>query len=440
MKSLLKFFIYAFAIAWIAINVAAFLFLCHAAGDKNVPFDLFWMYVYITIIFSLTTLLLYGIIVSIMILAVLVEMAAGTKKGGPAGDGEDCKDVGDDGDGGELPGVSVIIPFRNEERNLGALLESLKNQSYKGATEVILVNDQSDDNGADVINEFCQRNDDMSVKIIDLQLSDDVKLTSKQQALDLGVEQSSHPLLAFTDADMILAPNWIEALVSTRISTAAALVFGHTSIINPETRKSLFTLFESYQLEFLFSFAYIFSKLGLTGSCMGNNVLIAKEAYGLCGGQRGVGYSIVEDRALLELVRRKGLLAVPSEPFTVTARTYPAQSKKQFISQMARWARGGLRPGGGLFIAGFLLLAQNIALPVIAASGGITLGGPGLICAANFLLTWIFLALAFKKIGSPAPKWLFPAYYIFMMAETAVFGFLLIFRPKINWKNRKLRA
>jgi cellulose synthase/poly-beta-1,6-N-acetylglucosamine synthase-like glycosyltransferase len=50
-----------------------------------------------------------------------------------------------------LPGVSIIIPFRNEEDNLPALLESLKKQNYTGMMEVIFVNDRSEDNGVGVI-------------------------------------------------------------------------------------------------------------------------------------------------------------------------------------------------------------------------------------------------------------------------------------------------
>jgi len=340
--------------------------------------------------------------------------------------------------GGGLPGVSVVIPFRNEESNLGGLLASLDKQEYGGVIEVILVNDQSEDDGVNVIKRFRQLNDRITIKIIDLQPSGDVKLSSKQQALDLGVAASSHPLAAFTDADMTLAPNWLASLVDSQMSTSAALVFGHTSIDTAPAggKKGLFAALEAYQLEFLFAFAYAFSKLGLTGSCMGNNVLVVKECYLKCGGQGGVGYSIVEDRALLELMRRRGLKTTASEPFTVTAATCPSRTKKQFASQALRWAAGGLRPGGGLFAAGLLLLAQNALFPLSIA--GLMPAAVAVPCAANFLLTWGFLAAAFRKNNSPAPKTLFPLYYAFMLAETVIFAVMMVFRPGIKWKGRKI--
>ena len=420
-------------------------------------------------------LAVYGVVVVVLIIA-LFKKGKGRVDSGING----CID-GDDA----IPGVSVVIPFRNEEDNLGALLESLAKQSYKGRIEVIFVNDQSDDNGVDIIKKFCEVNDGIDIKIIDLYPSTDIKLTSKQQALDLGVETSSHPLIAFTDADMILSPNWIESLVSTQQSTQSALVFGHTAITEKQSEKVLlFTPLESFQLSYLFSFAHTFAKLNLAGSCMGNNVLITKDAYQQCGGQRGVGYTIVEDRALLELMRKKKFKTCAAEPFVVTARTYPSKTKRQFVNQMTRWAAGGLRPGGGLFLAGLLLLTQNVffliaIFSVMAATFflldpcicyrhmGNSLGEalkmaitqqtpmlgrqscpiPGLrilppagiiLTLTNFFLTWIFIALSFHKNRSPAPKWLFPVHYLFMMLETVVFGVMLVLRPKISWKGRKL--
>jgi len=370
--------------------------------------------------------------------------------------------------GGGAPGVSVVIPFRNEERNLSALLASVDGQSYGGAIEVILVNDGSEDGGADVIGKFAPNNKNICINVIDSPQSTDTgaKLTSKQRALDFGVDRSSHRLILFTDADIILEPAWIESMAESHLSTGADMVFGHTAIMRPgiDTNvnigidtdideradggadtlsrriraliRKIFVLMESYQLEYLFSFANAFSKLNLTGSCMGNNILITKEAYAACGGQRGVGYTIVEDRALLALVRKRGFKTAACEPFAVTAWTYPSRSKEQFINQTLRWARGGLRPGGGLFAAGLLLLTQNVLflLSMICVLPPILI----LQCAANFMLTWAFLSLSFRKNGAPVSKILFPAHYIFMTAETAAFLPLMLFKSGVGWKGRKV--
>ena len=392
-------------------------------------------------------LFIYGCAVVAMALALFVRTAP-PEKSSEADANADTND-GQDAVNEDAPGVSVVIPFRNEERNLYALLASLDGQNYGGKIEAILVNDKSADGGADVIRKFAPSNKNLSVNTVDLRTSadTDARLTSKQQALDLGVDNSSHRLILFTDADMVLEPAWVESMVNSHLSTGADMVFGHTAIINIYTDKEcgdtkpgfihrLFTLLESYQLEYLFAFARAFSKLNLMGSCMGNNILITKEAYTACGGQRGIGYTIVEDRALLGIVRKRGFKTAAQEPFTVTARTYPSRSKKQFANQMLRWARGGLRPGGGLFAAGALLLTQNILFLLST----VLVLPPMLMlqCAVNFILTWLFLSISFHKNGSPVSKILFPAYYVFMMLETAVFLPLMVFRRGIEWKDRKV--
>jgi len=127
-----------------------------------------------------------------------------------------------------------------------------------------------------------------------------------------------------------------------------------------------------------------------------------------------------------------------------------------------RWAAGGLRPGGGLFLAGLLFAVQNVvlllsAIGVISAllalllpSGDIiwlltAILSPILIpiaaiIIANFLLTWLFLAITFIKNKSRASKLFYPVYYVFMMLEMAVLGVLFVFkRGKVRWKDRELR-
>ena len=45
----------------------------------------------------------------------------------------------------KVNGISIVIPFRNEEKNIPDLLSSLGKQDYIGPFEIILVNDGSTD-------------------------------------------------------------------------------------------------------------------------------------------------------------------------------------------------------------------------------------------------------------------------------------------------------
>ncbi len=52
--------------------------------------------------------------------------------------------------------VSVLIPARNEEQNIGSLLEDLVNQDYEHL-EIVVYNDQSEDKTAQIVDEYSKR-------------------------------------------------------------------------------------------------------------------------------------------------------------------------------------------------------------------------------------------------------------------------------------------
>ncbi len=60
--------------------------------------------------------------------------------------------------------VSVLIPARNEENNIGNLLSDLQKQDYKNI-EIIVFNDQSTDKTAGIVNSFAES--DKRIKLIE---------------------------------------------------------------------------------------------------------------------------------------------------------------------------------------------------------------------------------------------------------------------------------
>jgi glycosyltransferase involved in cell wall biosynthesis len=55
-----------------------------------------------------------------------------------------------------LPLVSILIPARNEEKNIGSLLTDLHKQDYQNL-EIIVFNDESTDKTAEIVNDFIHR-------------------------------------------------------------------------------------------------------------------------------------------------------------------------------------------------------------------------------------------------------------------------------------------
>jgi len=59
--------------------------------------------------------------------------------------------------------VSVLIPARNEEKNIATILNDLQNQNYHNI-EVIVFNDQSTDRTVEIITEFTKK--DARIKLV----------------------------------------------------------------------------------------------------------------------------------------------------------------------------------------------------------------------------------------------------------------------------------
>src|SRR5690606_31394854 len=102
---------------------------------------------------------------------------------------------------------SVIIPARNEEKNIGALLKSLREQTYSpDLFEVIVVDDHSTDQTAAVVGGF------EGVKLV--QLKEDQINSYKKKAIETGIAAATGEWIVCTDADCIAGPDWLQSIAS----------------------------------------------------------------------------------------------------------------------------------------------------------------------------------------------------------------------------------
>jgi len=258
---------------------------------------------------------------------------------------------------------SIIIPFRNEKKNLGPLLETLVRQKTKSDYEIIFVDDFSDDGGEKVIKDYNYGNNYNSIKLIHRKnFPQNPNITSKQNALDLGAEFAKYDFLVFTDADMTFDENWLENYRVSIEKNSGKFMFGRTEI---RRVNSLIETVQKAQLDFLFAAAWLFCKIGLDTSCMGNNIAISKKLYDEIGGQKAIGFSITEDRKLLSEVKKRKISVFCVENFSANAFTKPVDAKT-FLHQMIRWVKGAmaeskfLRAVLALFAVGNLLIIPSI--------------------------------------------------------------------------------
>lgn len=102
-----------------------------------------------------------------------------------------------------LPFVTIVIPAYNAETTLPACLKSLCELTYpQTQTEIIVVNNNSQDNTRAVIQTFAPR-----VRCLD------EKKRGPAAARNCGIAHAQGEIIAFTDADCIVEPDWLTRLI-----------------------------------------------------------------------------------------------------------------------------------------------------------------------------------------------------------------------------------
>ena len=105
--------------------------------------------------------------------------------------------------------VTVIIPARNEERNVEEALKSVLGQDY-GDLEVIVVNDRSMDGTGAILDRLASASP--TFRVVHVKELPPGWL-GKTYALNRGVQEASGDLLLFTDADVVMRPSALSRAV-----------------------------------------------------------------------------------------------------------------------------------------------------------------------------------------------------------------------------------
>lgn len=206
-------------------------------------------------------------------------------------------------EGGTHSPVSIIVPARNEEAGITSCLSSLSAQSYPDY-EVIVVDDSSTDRTSEIAEKFAAK--DARFKVVRLSSLKE-GWVGKNWACHNGLLKARGELLLFTDADTMIAPDTLHNAVDfvkskrldllTLIPTTECKGFWAKTIL-PTLIGIIMTLFSPLKVN---------DRTADTAYLFGSFFLVSRRAYLRIGGHKAIRGSIVEDRALGERAKRKGL-------------------------------------------------------------------------------------------------------------------------------------
>ena len=222
----------------------------------------------------------------------------------------------DDKVGGEdFPGISIIVPARNEEANLPRLLASLVRQSYPHY-EVTVVNDASTDNTPAIVQAYAQD----GVRLVSIDGPPE-GWTGKNYACWIGAGYARYPWLLFVDADTELAPFALRSTI--RFATQQ-----HVEALSLFPRQRCETFWERLLLPFAYQQYFVGLDARVNESegpalANGQYFFIYREVYNRVNGHAANAGSIVDDAALAVSLKREGigLLACRGEEL-VSVRMY----------------------------------------------------------------------------------------------------------------------
>ena len=258
--------------------------------------------------------------------------------------------------------VSIVIPARNEEQNIGQCLDSLLQQTLPATQmEIIVVDDGSGDNTARVVRTYAEK------KVRLLQLSDEAG--GKKAALTKGIETASHPLIVTTDADCNYPNNWLNTLLSYRAERDAVFV---AAPVKYAKEKSFFERFQSLDFLSLQGITAAAVSQQLFNMCNGANLLYTKEAFEKVNGFKDIDHIPTGDDILL---MEKMQAAFPGQikycfSKDVIVETLPANGLRAFIQQRIRWAsKSTSYKNNNIKLVLLLVFLVNLSLFILLLGG-----------------------------------------------------------------------
>ena len=102
------------------------------------------------------------------------------------------------------PLISIVVPAKNEEKNIRNCVQSCLNQTYKNK-EIIVVNDGSTDKTGEVLDEMRKENRTSNFHILHLS-----KSVGKKRAVEVASEIARGEIYAFMDSDCDMAFDSVE--------------------------------------------------------------------------------------------------------------------------------------------------------------------------------------------------------------------------------------
>ena len=257
---------------------------------------------------------------------------------------------------------SIIVPFRNEEKNLPKLLQSFSNLNYpKELFEIILIDDFSEDNSERIYINWRMQNG-----LIETTLLENLRLSNspKKDAISRAIPILRHEWIVTTDADCVVNENWLLTLDNFIQKNNSEMVVG---AVIYKTKNNWFHQFQQLDLMSLQGTTIGSFGIGKQFMCNGANFAYKKKLYQEIGGFGGINNKASGDDVLLlqKAMKNNSDKVHNLKNIESIVTTKPENDLYKLFMQRVRWASKTSEYSGfySKFLAVFVLL-MNLSLVI----------------------------------------------------------------------------
>jgi len=222
----------------------------------------------------------------------------------------------------------VIIPAKDESTSIGPCLKSVRQSiGSKSNGRIIVVDDQSTDNTAEVAQQYLSERD--------LLLSNQTK-SGKKNAVQLALKNTQQSLILATDGDCIVSKHWASLLSNALAANKNEMILGPVFIFEP---KNLISFFQQFDAMATMAISQIGFEHSLFYSGSAANMGYQRDTFDALNPYEGnQDIASGDDIFFIEAIIKGGYKIKFIKHPEHFVRTYPESSWNKLFKQRMRWA------------------------------------------------------------------------------------------------------
>ena len=340
------------------------------------------------------------------------------------------------------PSLTVIIPVRNEAKNLPLLLTDLNAQTYPHF-EVIVADDASTDDTVALAQAF-----PANYKLQVLTLAGEPGSSPKKRAIHQAIQRATGTLLVTTDGDCRVGSEWLCTLAAFHEQTGAKLISAPVTFLpNNQPASSwptrLFASLQTVEFASLIGSGAVTMALDRPSLCNGANLCYEKSVFEAVGGFAGNEHlASGDDEFLMHKVaaRFPGSVKFLKSPAAIV-RTKPHHDLRSFYQQRRRWASKWRHYRDARVVALAIAVFVLNAAPLLGLFSWLLDWISGTVFLVQILLKFsieaVFLGQILRFLAQPKALLFIPLMQVIYPFYSTFFG--LVAQGKgYFWKGRRL--